>query len=168
MQISERTKSIAMCAVFVAAALVLSLVEQWIPPFIPVPGVRLGIANIAVMTAMYMLGAVSGVWVLVGKCVLAGIFAGSITSAVYSIIGGLLAYLTMLGAMKLRRLSPVGVSVLGAAAHVVGQILVSMLMMGTTVTVAYLPILLIFGAVTGTVTGLVAAWLLTALRGIGK
>ena len=165
-RISGKTRKITLCAVFVASALVLSLLERWIPSFVPVPGFRLGLSNVAVMLALYAIGPGGGLWVLAGKCILSAVFAGNITAALYSLAGGVLAYAVMLGTMRIRGLSPVGVSVLGAAAHVIGQIAASMVLMGTMVTAAYLPVLLVCAAVTGTVTGLISAWLMSALKGI--
>ena len=161
------TRAITQCALLTCAALVLSLLEGFIPAaMVPVPGIKLGLANIAVLVALYLLGARYAWAVLICKCVLASVFGGGITSLAFSLTGGVLA----LGAMVLLKrldgkiISIYGLSISGAALHSIGQILAACVMLKTASVIYYLPALLISCVFTGAVTGAVAALVLASFR----
>lgn len=157
-----QTQKIARCALFTCAALVLSLVESFLPvAAVPVPGIKLGLANIVILFALYRLDLPSAWVILAAKCILSAVFGGGVTAFAFSLCGGALALLVMACLKRLdgRGLSVYGVSVAGAAAHGVGQILAAMLLMRTTVVIGYLPLLLAAGIVTGALTGAIASLL---------
>jgi len=105
------TKAITTCAVLAALALALSYLESFFPPLLPLPGVKLGLANIVTVYALYALGASSALAILVVRCLLGSLFAGNASALLFSLLGGLAAMLVMIALHALPRLSVYGVSV---------------------------------------------------------
>lgn len=159
------TKQLTVCAVLTAMALALSYLENLFPlaAAIPIPGVKLGLANIVTVFALYALGPGQALMILTARCLLGAVFAGNMNALLFSLLGGLSAMLAMIGLVRPGRLSVYGVSVGGAAAHNCGQIAAAALTLGNTAPLYYLPILLAVSLVTGALTGLVAACLFQAL-----
>lgn len=153
-------KKIALNSLLISLALILSYIESLFPTslIIPIPGIRLGLANIVTMFALFYLGFVSAMTISVLRCVLAALMFGGLSSLMFSLSGALLALIIMqvlkYGYNKL--FSILGISIGGAAAHNTGQILMASLMMRNTAIFAYLPVLLIAGMVMGFVTAVVA------------
>ena len=162
------TKNIALCAVLAALALGLSTLEGLFPVslLIPLPGVKLGLANIVTVFALYRLGARAALAILVTRCLLGGLFAGNLSAMLFSVLGGVTAMLVMILLQRLPRLSVYGVSLGGAAAHNVGQMAAAVITLGSTMVLGYLPFLLAVSLVTGTLTGFVTALLLRAAQHI--
>lgn len=154
-----KTRSLALCAILTALALGLSYMERFLPLqlLVPLPGIKLGLANIVTLFALYILGSRSTFQILTIRCLLGALFGGGLTAFFFSITGGILALSTMALARRLPFLSIYGVSILGAAAHHVGQILVAVLLLRSVYIVAYLPFLLLVAIVTGFLTGAVSA-----------
>ena len=151
-----------MCAMLTALALGLSTLENLFPVtlFIPLPGVKLGLANIVTVFALYQLGAAPALCILVARCLLGSLFAGNASALLFSLLGGVLAMLVM---MALRGLSVYGVSIGGAAAHNIGQMAAALITLGNTAVLGYLPFLLAVSLFTGALTGFVSALLLRAM-----
>ena len=150
----------------VATALILSFVESQIPPIVPIPGVKLGLANIVTLFALYKLGAPSALTVAVVRVSLSSLLFGSVSSFAYAMGGALLSFAVMLLLKKLGWFATFTVSIAGAVAHNIAQICVSMLILQTEVVIYYLPALLISGIITGAVIGIVGAVLLKKLEKI--
>ena len=163
-----KTKRLALCAVLTALALGLSVMENMFPvtAVIPLPGVKLGLANIVTVFALYTLGSKQALGILIARCLLGSLFAGNVSALLFSLMGGILAMLVMIGLKQLRGLSIYGVSIGGAAAHNVGQIGAAIITLGDTAVLGYLPVLLGVSLITGTVTGLVAALLFRAMKNV--
>lgn len=161
-----KTKDIALGAVLTALALGLSVMENLFPvtAAIPLPGVKLGLANIVTVFALYELGSAPALCILVARCLLGSLFAGNASALLYSLMGGLAAMLTMIVLKHFRRLSVFGVSIGGAAAHNAGQIAAACIVLGDTAVVGYLPILLGVSLITGSLTGFIAALLFRAMK----
>lgn len=159
-------KTITTCAVLSALALALSYMESFFPLvlLIPLPGVKLGLANIVTVYALYSLGAASALSILLVRCFLGALFAGNASALIFSLFGGLAAMLVMIVLRKLPGLSLYGVSIGGAAAHNAGQIAAAMLTLGNTAPLAYLPFLLLVSLLTGTLTGFISSLLVRAMR----
>lgn len=163
-------KKTAQGGLLVAVALVLSLLERLFPlqAVVPIPGIRLGLANVVTLFALTAFGIRPAAAILLCRCVLAAVFMGSITGFLFSIGGGVLALLamqlTLLG--EGRWFSLVGVSIAGAAAHNIGQILAAVLTLGTRDVIGYLPLLLLSAIPMGFVTGLTATAVLGHLKRI--
>ena len=146
MKISSKT--LALCALLSALALALSWAESFLILPLPVPGMKLGLANIVTLYALYTLGFPSALFILLVRCTLGAFFAGSISSLLFSLGGGLLALL-MMAALKKSPLSIYGVSLCGAAAHNIGQTLCAIPLLRSAAPVGYLPFLLILSLFTG-------------------
>ena len=160
------TKQLTLCAVLTAMALALSYLENFFPLSlaIPIPGVKLGLANIVTVFALYVLGPGQAMLILLARCLLGAVFAGNMNALIFSLLGGVSAMLVMIGLSRWRRLSVYGVSVGGAAAHNCGQVAAAMLTLGSAAPLAYLPFLLLVSVFTGALTGFVAALLFRAMR----
>ena len=161
-----KTRELTLCAVLSALALALSYMESFFPLalIVPLPGVKLGLANIVTLYALYALGASSALAILVVRCLIGSLFAGNASALLFSLLGGLAAMLVMIALHALPRLSVYGVSVGGAAAHNCGQVAAAMLTLGSAAPLAYLPFLLLVSVFTGALTGFVAALLFRAMR----
>ena len=159
------TKQLTLCAVLTAMALALSYLENFFPLSlaIPIPGEKLGLANIVTVFALYVLGPGQAMLILLARCLLGAVFAGNMNALIFSLLGGVSAMLVMIGLSRWRRLSVYGVSVGGAAAHNCGQVAAAVLTLGNTAPLYYLPILLGVSLFTGALTGLVTACLFRAL-----
>ena len=162
------TKKLALCAVLTALALGLSTLESLFPVsvLVPLPGIKLGLANIVTVFALYRMGDIPALAILIARCLLGAMFAGNASALLFSLMGGVLAMLTMIVLRRVRGLSVYGVSIAGAAAHNIGQICAAMVVLGGTAVLGYLPVLLGVSLITGTLTGFVASLLFRAMRGI--
>ena len=160
-----KTKQIALCAVLIALALALSYTERFIPLqlVIPLPGIKLGLANIVTLIALYLFKTRYAFVILVIRCIFGAVFGGGITGLLFSLCGGILAMSTMALCRRLPVLSIYGVSIVGAAAHNIGQILAAMVLMHSLWIGAYLPYLLIAAVFTGLLTGCACAGVLRVL-----
>ena len=165
-----KAKRIALGAVLTALALGLSYMERFLPLqlVVPLPGVKLGLANIVTRMALLFLGGRTAVTVLVLRCFLGSVFGGGVTALAFSLVGGLLALGTMGAARRLPFLSLYGVSILGAAAHNIGQIFAAMAVLKSVTVVSYLPFLLLVSIATGLLTGAAASASFRALRAAGQ
>ena len=163
----KKTKRLATTAVLVALALILSFVESRIPAFFPIPGIKLGLANIVTLFALYALGPGQAMLILLGRCMLGAVFAGNMNAMIFSVLGGVTAMLVMILLSRSKKLSVYGVSIGGAAGHNCGQIAAAMITLGNTAPLYYLPILLGVSLGTGAVTGLVCAGVFRTLSRTG-
>ena len=152
-----KTKKIAVMAMCIALAMILSYLESLIPS--PgIPGVKLGLANLAVIFALYRLGWKEAVGVSLLRVLLVSLLFGHVASLMYSAAGAALSPLGMILLRRFDRLRRVFVSVSGGVLHNVGQILMAWALMGSNV-VYYLPVLILSGTVAGVVIGVVSALL---------
>lgn len=155
----NKTKRIALCGMLTALALALSLAERMIPIelLIPIPGIKLGFANIVTMFALLFLKPREAYAILFCRVVLASLFAGSVTQLLFSMFGGMLALTTSWLLLHKHNtwFSFYGISAASAAMHNFGQIIAAMLVMQTADVIAYLPLLLISSIPMGFITGAV-------------
>ncbi len=163
------TKQLTLCGVLTTLALALSVAENQLPLTlaIPIPGIKLGLANIVTVFALYALGPAQAVLILLARCTLGALFAGNMNALLFSLMGGLAAMGMMILLSRVRGLSVYGVSIGGAAAHNCGQVAAAVLSLGNTAPLYYLPVLLGVSLLTGAFTGLVAACLFRALDRTG-
>ena len=155
-----QTRRIAACGLLTAVALVLSLVERMFPlsDAVPIPGIKLGLANVVTLFALVRLNRRDALAILLIRVPLASVFLGRVPSFLFALSGGLLAMLTMslLLPGRGRWVSLVGVSIAGAAAHNIGQICAAMLVLRSVYAAAYLPLLLLSALAMGFSTGIVS------------
>ncbi len=159
----NRTKKLVLTAILAAVALGVYILEAQIPAPVPVPGVKLGLANIVTLTAMALLGRKQAGAVLVVRLLLGSMFSGGFSALLYSAVGGALAYAVM--AAFIGRLPIWVVSALAAIAHNLGQLAAAVLVTGTPGLFWYGPALLLAAILTGVFTGLASQYLVKALRG---
>ena len=151
-----KTKKLAVMALTTADAMILSFVESQIPAFVAVPGVKMGLANIAVVFALYRLGWKEAAAVSLVRVVLVSLLFGSIASLFYSLAGAVLSLLGM-GLMKrCGKFTEILVSVTGGVLHNIGQIAMASILLETDALRYYLPFLLVSGILAGVVIGLVS------------
>lgn len=150
----NRTKKIALCGALVALALALSLVESTIPlgVIVPVPGIKLGLANVVTLVSLYLLG-VQYAWAIsIARVLLVFMMTGNVTAMILSAFGAIFSLLAMILAKKAGAFSIFGVSIIGAACHNIGQISAAIFIMQSVGIVYYLPILLVTSIITGFLT----------------
>ena len=150
-------KRIVTDAVLAAVALVLFVVEAQIPPVVPIPGVKLGLANIVTVWALMRIGAPDALGISLVRIALGSLFTGTLPSFIFSLSGGLLAFVAILLLKKLLRENQIFVAgVLGAIFHNAGQLIAAAIMYGTASVFVWSPVLILSGIVTGLFTGLIA------------
>ena len=159
----SQARRLTRAALLTAIALTIFLAEAQLPPPVPIPGIKLGLANIVTVFALYALGPAQALLILTGRCLLGAVFAGNMNALIFSLLGGFSAMLVMILLSRSRHLSIYGVSIGGAAAHNCGQIAAACLTLGSMAPLYYLPILLGASLITGAVTGVAAACLFRAL-----
>lgn len=163
-----KSKKVAFFALLVALAFVFSYLESLIPFHFGIPGIKLGLANLVVVTALYTVGEKQAFAVSVIRIILSGLTFGGVFSLVYSLAGGILSFLAMLIAKRCRALSVTGVSVIGGSIHNIGQLIAAAIVMETPSIAYYLPVLLLSGAVTGAVIGVVSNLIINRLDKVIK
>ena len=141
----------------IALAFVFSYIEFLLPLHIGIPGVKLGLANLAIIVCLYTLGEKEAFLLSMIRIVLVGFTFANTAMMMYSLAGGILSFLVMWLAKKTNKLSMTGVSVLGGVFHNVGQILLAMWILETESLLYYLPVLMVSGSVAGIVIGLLSA-----------
>ena len=159
------TRKVVHMGMLIALAMVLSFIESQIPAFIAVPGMKLGLANIAIVFALYSLGFREALGVSLIRVVLSAILFGSVVSGLYSAAGAILSLLGMALLKKSGFFGTVGVSVSGAVLHNLGQIGIACFILRTQALVYYLPFLILSAVVAGVVIGIIAAVLVERLGG---
>lgn len=151
------TKRVAADAVFLVLALALSYIEVLIPlgAILPLPGFKLGLANLLVMVLIWCVSAVDGVIVSVLRVLIMGLLFGTPISMFFSAGGALLSFLVLvlLKRFSCGAVSFIGISVLSASAHNIGQLICAGVVFDFRVVVTYLPFLLVASAIFGTVSG---------------
>ena len=159
------TRKVVHMGMLIALAMVLSFIESQIPAFVAVPGMKLGLANIAIVFALYSLGFREALGVSLIRVVLSAILFGSVVSGLYSAAGAILSLLGMALLKKSGFFGTVGVSVSGAVLHNLGQIGIACFILKTQALVYYLPFLILSAVVAGVVIGIIAAVLVERLGG---
>jgi len=147
-------KKTAFCGLMLSLALIAGYVESLIPVPIPIPGIKLGVANSIVLILLYMTNTKSVCLVSVSRVLLAGFLFGSMASILYSLSGAVLSLLMMYLFKKKDCFTMTGVSVIGGVSHNIGQLLMAFLVLESGAVWYYLPVLLLSGVVTGSIIGM--------------
>ncbi|MBR4878867.1 MAG: Gx transporter family protein [Clostridia bacterium] len=158
---NTRSYKIALSAVLISLAAALSYAERFIPLglIVPLPGIKLGLANVVSIFALFFLGFRTAFVILVSRCLITSFFGG-FSSLMFSLVGGIMAVIMMELLRKCRIFSIYGISIGGSVMHVTGQILTSMLIMKSYYVLSYLPVLLVSAVITGIITALISAQVL--------
>ncbi len=156
------SKKTVIVSLFITTALLLSYIESLIPFFFGIPGMKLGLANLAVVIALYYYGRREALTVNVLRIVLAGLLFGNLFSILFSLAGAAVSFLSMLLARKMG-LSVYGVSMAGGVFHNAGQLLAAVFIVRTVSIGYYAPVLLIAGLLTGLLIGIMGEEVLRRL-----
>ena len=155
----KKTKRLVLLAMLTAVAMIPSYVESLLPS-VGIPGVKMGLANIAVIFALFRFGWKEAAALSLVRVVLVSLLFGSVGAMLYSLAGAVLSLAVMALLRRIDRFSTVGISVAGGVAHNAGQILMAMLILQTKQLLGYLPVLAVSGIAGGVLTGLAAALLI--------
>lgn len=144
-------------AILTGLSLILFVIEMQIPPPIPIPGVKIGLANVITVMMVCRFRSGEAALVLLARILLAALFAGQAAALLYSLAGGVSC---LIGMLLLKRVLPVRriclCSVCGAVLHNAGQLAVAVAVLGTPSVLAYFPVLAASGAIAGAFTGVCA------------
>ena len=155
-----KTKRLTQLALLSAIALTIFMVEAQIPALVPIPGIKLGLANIITVFAVFVIGAKEAALVLAVRIFLGAVFAGNFSTILYSAAGGTLAILVTILMKKFLTNKQLWIAgCMGAIAHSVGQMAVAVLVTGTPSIAVYLPVMVAISILTGSFTGLCAQFL---------
>lgn len=156
-----KTKKIVVLALFTAIALTIFMIESQIPPLVPIPGIKLGLANIVTVFVVFAIGSKEGAAVLFCRIFLGAVFAGNFSTIFYSAAGGLMSILITMGLKRILTSKQLWVAgALAAVGHSIGQMAAAIVISGTPGLVVYLPVMIAASLITGTFTGLCAQMLL--------
>ncbi|MFI3238173.1 MAG: Gx transporter family protein [Lachnospiraceae bacterium] len=158
------SNKVAHMGMYIAIAMIFSYVEMLIPFNFGIPGMKLGLANLIVVVVLYKMNYKDAYIVSIIRVVLVGMLFGNLASIAFSLSGCLLSLTIMCIMHKLDVLSILGVSMIGAVFHNIGQILMAMLVVSSFSVVYYLPVLLVAGIITGLVIGIIAREMLKRIK----
>ena len=162
-------KKITQMAMLTAIALTIFMIEAQIPALVPIPGVKLGLANIVTVFAVFALGPKEAAMILFVRIFLGAVFAGNFSTILYSGAGGLLAILVTIGLRKTLTHQQLWVAgAIGAIFHSIGQMAVAVAVTGTPGILVYLPMMILCSIITGVFTGLCAQLLLNRGKNLWK
>ena len=150
------TKKMVILSALVAVAMILSYIESLVPAFVAVPGVKVGLSNIATVFALYALGWPYAIIVSVIRVLLSSLLFGNAVSLIYSLSGAFLALVAMILLKKFNFFSTIGVSVAGGVCHNAGQIFAACIVMENAAISLYIVPLIVSGTIAGIVIGTVA------------
>ena len=157
-------KKTAYMGIFLALALICSYIETLIPFHIGIPGVKLGLTNIVIVWALYLLGTKEALAISAMRIVLSGMMFGNAFSIAYSLAGGLLSFIVMVLLKKTGRFKCISVSIAGGIFHNIGQLLVAAAIVQNLSVFYYIPVLFISGTITGLVIGVISQELILRVK----
>ena len=158
-----RPRTISTVAMASTLALILSYIESLVPLSFAVPGIKMGLANIAIVFVLYRLGEKEAIAVSLIRLFWVAVLFGSFMTFLYSLAGAALSMTVMIILKRSGNFSAVGVSVAGGITHNAGQIIAAVLLMETVQIAYYLPVLVVSGTVTGVIIGIVSALLINKI-----
>lgn len=153
-------KKVAVYGMLIALAFIFSYLESLIPIPIPVQGIKLGLANLVVVLALYLLGEKPAFSISIVRILLVGFTFGGMSTMLYSLVGGIASLGMMIILKKTKWFSMVGISIIGGVFHNIGQICVAAIVLESGTIFAYLPVLLLSGCITGAMIGLLTGIIL--------
>ena len=162
-----KVKKISTYGFILALALIFSYIEFLIPIPIGIPGIKLGLANSVIVILLYRQDIKEAAMVSLMRVVLMGILFGNFSMMIYSLAGAIVSLISMCGIKRVKCFSMVGVSIVGGVFHNIGQLLIAMLVLETTMLGYYFPVLLISGCVTGAVIGMIGSEIMKRMKFVG-
>lgn len=166
MKRDHKARSVALYGMLIALAFIFSYIESMIPFPVPIPGVKLGLANLVNVVGLYTVGAAGTAAVSLVRIVLVGFTFSNPAAMLYSLAGGFLSLAVMILAKKFDWFGKAGVSILGGIFHNIGQLTVAALVTEQAGVFTYLPVLLVAGVVTGAVIGLLGGMIVERIAAV--
>lgn len=149
-------KKVTLLGLSLAAAMLLSYVESLVPPLFAIPGIKIGLANIAVIFTLCRIGTKEAYLVSIVRVLLSSLLFGNIISLAYSFCGALLSFISMSILKRFNLFSVSGISIIGAVMHNIGQIIAAIIILGSNVIALYLPVLILSGTICGALIGILS------------
>ncbi len=143
-------------ALLTSLALIIFLIESQIPPIVPIPGIKIGLANAVTLLSVYLIGKKDAFTVLLLRIILGSVFAGNISSLIFSICGGLLSFAVTCIFSSIMKEKMWVVSVFSAVAHNAGQLIAAVFVMKSFSVLWYTPYLIIAAIVSGGFIGILS------------
>ena len=154
---NKKVQQVALSGLLTSLMLVFGFIERQFPLPVPVPGIKLGLANSVLLYTLYMLGIRQTIVLMLLKSLMSWLIYMNLSAMLYSFAGGVLSLTAMILVSRVKGVSPIGVSALGAVFFNIGQILMAAWVLGTPqLIVTYLPVLMVSGVLTGILTGVIA------------
>ena len=164
-----KVRKLTLMALLTAIALTIFMIEAQIPALVPIPGVKLGLANIVTVFAVFVLGPKEAAMILAARVFLGAVFAGNFSTIFYSGAGGACAILVTIALRNVLTVKQLWVAgALGAVAHSIGQMAMAIAVTGTPGIVVYLPMMIVCSVITGLFTGLCAQLLVNRGKNLWK
>lgn len=161
-------RKLTFLSILLGSAMIIFILEAQIPPIAPIPGIKLGLANVINLIALYMFGRRESFAILALRVLLSSIFVGNFSVFMYSFAGGMVCFLFMSTAKLFIPEKRMWVtSILGAVGHNIGQIMTAVFITRTAQVAWYLPVLTVSAVITGAFTGVIAQLTLNRLRKAG-
>lgn len=160
----SKTKRLATAAILATLALIFSYVESLVPLSFSLPGVKLGIANLVILVALYKLDFRYALAINVVRILVSGLLFSGLFGIIYSMAGGILSLIVMWALKKTNLFSIVGVSMAGGVAHNIGQLLVASIIVSDLKMFIYMPVLMFSGLASGIILGYVCYYILNRNR----
>lgn len=161
---SNKSKRFALRGILIALAMILSYVESLIPMDFMIPGAKLGLANVVTIFAVLFLGLPDALLIGSLRVILTTILFGNVVMMVYSLAGAVVSVLLMSLCSRFKIFGIMGISVIGAVAHNAAQCIVAAIMIQNRNIIGYLPFLLLFGVISGLLTGVIASGVIRRLK----
>lgn len=159
-----KSSKISTYGLLIALAFILSYIEALFPPPVPIPGIKLGLANLVVLAGLYTMGVKEAFVLSLIRIILVGLTFGNMSTMLFSLAGGILSWLVMSLLKQVKSFSLVGVSVAGAVSHNIGQIITAIFVTENINIIYYLPFLLLSGLITGAVIGIIGALIIKRIK----
>ncbi|MDD3186890.1 MAG: Gx transporter family protein [Bacilli bacterium] len=160
-------KKIVRLAMFLSLAIVLSILESFIPIFNGmIPGLKLGLANIVILVILYLYGFKDAIYISILRVIMVGMLRTGLFSITFffSFSGAILSIIMMTIFKKISLFSVVGVSIIGSIFHSIGQVIIAIFLLNTPNMIYYLPYLLLFAIPSGIITGLISKELINRMK----
>ena len=161
------SRKVAFYGIFAALAVLMGYVEMIVPSPVPIPGVKLGFANVIVLIALYFMGGKAALGINIIRVMISALLFNGFSGLLFSIAGAAVSYIVMVCVKKIKSASIIGVSVAGGIAHNVAQIVVAAVILDTPGLMYDFPALLISGTVTGVVIGIISKYCLKNIEKAG-
>lgn len=159
-----KNKSLANASLLAALAIILGYIESLIPISYTIPGIKIGISNVAVLIAIYKLNKKYALAIIFTKIIVTSLLFAGFQSFLYSLTGGVLSLIAMLISKKSGYFSPIGTSIFGGIFHNIGQLFAAAFILNTTSVFYYIPVLLLSGTICGALLGILCNLLIRYLK----